>query len=1074
VKVTFIPNSANYAEKSETRTLNVVRKDVTLAPNPIPLVFGDADEKLKKGKASTNDQINYLVTATPGPTSSEFGFVSGDDIFVYWQSDAESYSSVGEYFITGRIDDKSGRQKNYNVNLVSDADHRISITKKGFTIAAQNASGAVKQNLNQDNLKVVLSGLVNEAAILNGIPLTKAQIEHAMANNNINITEGNNVVNKNNTGKPYAAMNLLGRVFNAAPTFQVVDYTDGGNTVAKDYTFKINIADGSISGNYNLESNTSATYSTSKFTPDLVFVSNPLVITYGTTVTLKMLQDNVSVPGLPENLAANDGVGTFTFKLASSDTTNTAADLKPQVGDVNVLVTYTPHADHTQGYQAATETLKITTQKSNLDVWIGSNVPAFHYGDEPRDFLLAIRSQTDSVLRFGTVDGNGVTQNGFKFSDDFNSVFRASGAVEPIVGLRANPNINESKLIPAHSPAQLFFGQAGVAKNYNIVPHTGNINVLPRLITVKGMDHTIAFGESYTVMPDYVGIVAGDVLSSPGYAFLDGQSNTALLPVGQYPIYTLGAFDSRYQVTHAQGTLTVAPKQAIISVSNIEHLFDGSAKSPTVTTEPANIANSIVWAAGSAPVNAGTHGFTVNITDANYVGTFSGSLVIKPTQATVTLSGLEAVYDGTPKAATITVVPAGLAYSVKYNGNPNPPTLAGTYTVNVVVTDPNSAGSTSGLFKIGKADAAIALIGLNQVANGTGRVVTAQTTPADLNTVITYGGELTAPTAQGSYDVLATIVDSNYKGSQSGTLVVEAAATITISNLTQAYTGQPLSPTVTTVPAGLPVSLTYNKSPAAPSAAGSYEVVATINDTKYSGSAKGTFRINKTPAVVTLGNLETNWKTPAPATAVTTPAGLSVVIAYNGSANVPTEPGDYEVVATVVDKNYSGSATATFTVGKSAQTVTFPAIPNLTISGQPLLLILNATASSDLPVVYTVTSGAATINGNVLTVTQPGSVVVTAQQLGNDRYLAADEKVRSFQVTGTGVPLGAPQTTASLTDNGDISLGVAGTPYSTLSVYAADALTGEFKPVVKIGLDANGNGSYNTPAVGAQRYFQVK
>jgi hypothetical protein len=303
---------------------------------------------------------------------------------------------------------------------------------------------------------------------------------------------------------------------------------------------------------------------------------------------------------------------------------------------------------------------------------------------------------------------------------------------------------------------------------------------------------------------------------------------------------------------------------------------------------------------------------------------------------------------------------------------------------------------------------------------------------------------------------------------------VEAAATITISNLTQAYTGQPLSPTVTTVPAGLPVSLTYNKSPAAPSAAGSYEVVATINDTKYSGSAKGTFRINKTPAVVTLGNLETNWKTPAPATAVTTPAGLSVVIAYNGSANVPTEPGDYEVVATVVDKNYSGSATATFTVGKSAQTVTFPAIPNLTISGQPLLLILNATASSDLPVVYTVTSGAATINGNVLTVTQPGSVVVTAQQLGNDRYLAADEKVRSFQVTGTGVPLGAPQTTASLTDNGDISLGVAGTPYSTLSVYAADALTGEFKPVVKIGLDANGNGSYNTPAVGAQRYFQVK
>jgi hypothetical protein len=1074
VKVTFTPNSPNYATSEATRVLNIVRKDVTLAPDPIPLVFGDADEKLKKGDAPTNSAIKYLLSATPGATSSQFGFLAGDEIFVYWQSDAVSHSSVGEYFITGRIDDKSGRQKNYNINLISDAAHRISITKKGFTIAAQNASGAVKQNLNQNSLKVVFSGLVNEAAVLNGIPLTRDQILFAMVNDNINVTIDGNVVNKNNAGKPYAAMPLLGRVFNAAPNFEVVDYTDANNTVAKDYVFKINIPDGSITGNYNLDSNTPATYSTSKFTPDLVFVNNPLVITYGTTVTLKMLQDNVSVPGLPENLAADDGVGTFLFKLASSDTTNTAADLKPQAGEVNVLVTYTPHADHTQGYQPATETLKIQVNKATLDVWIGSNVPQFFYGDSVMDFLLAIRSQPDSVLRFGTLDGNGVLQRGFQFSDNFNSVFRVPGSVEPIVGLRSNPNIADSRLIPSHSPAQLFFGQAGLAKNYNIAPNPANINVLPRPITVKGMDKSIAFGETYQVMPEYVGIVPGDVLSSPGFAFLDGQVATSSLAVGPYPIYTLGAFDSRYQVTHGQGLLTVMPKQAIISVSNTTHAFDGNAKTVTVSTEPAGVATEIIWAGGAAPVNAGTHAFTVNVTDPNYTGTFTGSLVINPTQATVTISNLDAVYDGTPKSATVTVVPAGLSYEIKYNGNPNAPTAAGTYSVNVRITDPNSAGSGSALFKIGKAEATIALLGLSQVSNGSPRVVTTQTTPADLNTIVTYNGELNAPSAAGSYAVVATVSDSNYRGTQSGTLEVLPAATIAFSDLNKPYTGSSQTPTVTTTPAGLTVKLTYNKSPTAPTAAGTYEVVAVIEDAKYTGTAKANFRITKANATVQISNLLTNWKLPVAPTVQTTPAGLTTVVTYNGSVNLPTEPGDYEVVASIVDKNYSGSATATFTVGKSPQNITFPAIPNLTISGQPLLLILNATSDSGLPVNYTVTAGTATINGNVLTVTQPGSVVVTGQQLGNDRYLAAEEKVRSFQVSGTGVPLGAPQTTASLTDDGDVSLRVSGEPFATLSVYAADALTGEFKPVVKIGLDQNGQGNYNTPVEGAQRFFQVK
>jgi hypothetical protein len=52
--------------------------------------------------------------------------------------------------------------------------------------------------------------------------------------------------------------------------------------------------------------------------------------------------------------------------------------------------------------------------------------------------------------------------------------------------------------------------------------------------------------------------------------------------------------------------------------------------------------------------------------------------------------------------------------------------------------------------------------------------------------------------------------------------------------------------------------------------------------------------------------------------ATTSPVGLTVTITYNGSPTVPTLPGAYTVVATIVDPNYAGSQTATLAVGVTA------------------------------------------------------------------------------------------------------------------------------------------------------------
>jgi hypothetical protein len=73
--------------------------------------------------------------------------------------------------------------------------------------------------------------------------------------------------------------------------------------------------------------------------------------------------------------------------------------------------------------------------------------------------------------------------------------------------------------------------------------------------------------------------------------------------------------------------------------------------------------------------------------------------------------------------------------------------------------------------------------------------------------------------------------------------VVKAAATIEISELTQYFNENRLGVTVATVPAGLPVIVTYNGSATVPMAIGKYAVVATINDINYEGKSSSTFEI---------------------------------------------------------------------------------------------------------------------------------------------------------------------------------------------------------------------------------------
>ncbi len=247
------------------------------------------------------------------------------------------------------------------------------------------------------------------------------------------------------------------------------------------------------------------------------------------------------------------------------------------------------------------------------------------------------------------------------------------------------------------------------------------------------------------------------------------------------------------------------------------------------------------------------------------------------------------------------------------------------------------------------------------------------------------------------YDVTASALaaDSlNVSATSSGaTLTVNPLpATVSLSGLTHIYDSRAKSPTVTTSPIGLTVAVTYDGGAQAPVTSGSYVVVARVTDPNYSGSATGTLVISPdNSASIALSGLVATYDGSAhPVTATTSPLGIPVTVTYAGSYTAPTAAGSYLVTATFADANYGGSAIATLVIAKANQSVTFPAVGTV---DQNTPVTLGATASSGLPVTFTVVSGAGSITGNVLTVTGTETVTVRATQAGNANYNAASSDI---------------------------------------------------------------------------------
>ncbi len=140
----------------------------------------------------------------------------------------------------------------------------------------------------------------------------------------------------------------------------------------------------------------------------------------------------------------------------------------------------------------------------------------------------------------------------------------------------------------------------------------------------------------------------------------------------------------------------------------------------------------------------------------------------------------------------------------------------------------------------------------------------------------------------------------------------------------------------------------------------------------------------------------------------TATSGLPVsVVLISGPATINPQTNLLTITGTglvTVQANQTGDdvydtaapVTRSFTVNKAPQAITFATVPEQDISSATLAL--TASASSGLPVTYSIISGPATVSGNIITFTALGTVTVRASQNGDTNYLPATAIDRSFCV----------------------------------------------------------------------------
>ena len=477
----------------------------------------------------------------------------------------------------------------------------------------------------------------------------------------------------------------------------------------------------------------------------------------------------------------------------------------------------------------------------------------------------------------------------------------------------------------------------------------------------------------------------------------------------------------------------------------------------------------------TATLAAGTHTITANYPgDSSYgsVTSSSVSLVVNKATPTIQWATPSAITYGTALSTTQLNAQASVDGSMLYSPLPGAVLAAGSQSLSVAFTpkDTNDYTTASASVKLTVTPAVLTVTanGATRVYNAPNPAFTASITGfvnADAQSVVSGAPVLstsaTATSPVGSYPItptLGTLSASNYSFTfVAGSLVI-TKATPAISWAQPAAIPYGTALSTTQLDATSPVAGTFKYSPAAGTVPGigaqTLSATFTPTDTTDYNTATASVTLvvsaGAAKAALTSSASSIVYGASVTLTATVTGSGAAPtgsVIFLDGAVQLGTGAlnssgvatysstrlavGSHSITASYTgDSNYAAATSSAVTVAvtKASQTITFtPVSTSVAYGASPITLV--ATATSGLAVTFSAT-GPATLNGNTLTITGVGSVVVTANQAGNGNYSAApavSQTIKVAKATPTAVltsseasgPYGASVTlTATLTGSG--------------------------------------------------------
>lgn len=221
------------------------------------------------------------------------------------------------------------------------------------------------------------------------------------------------------------------------------------------------------------------------------------------------------------------------------------------------------------------------------------------------------------------------------------------------------------------------------------------------ILTIIKSPQSIAFDGIATQLTTYItplsatagsGLPVGlTVLSGPG--ILGSPISPSTLTYsgpGEVVVRASQAGDAQWEPAEdVTRTIVVVKATATLVLGSLSQVYNGTTRPVTVATVPAGVAVAVTYDGGSTPpTDPGIYSVTATVNDVTYQNEVVAQLTISKGAGTVYLSDLVHIYDGTPKSATATTMPAGLSIDITYDGNQAAPTNSGSY---FVVAELNSA-----------------------------------------------------------------------------------------------------------------------------------------------------------------------------------------------------------------------------------------------------------------------------------------------------------------------------------------------------------------------------------------------